>query len=168
MSGYLKASLMALTLTSCFTQCDPPRDKMTPLQVLERYIDTSTGMDDVKQRALLLSLTGGALHAALEGATDEAIKEAFIDRKIELDNFSVISELERTPVERDIAFLISYYDSGTGADTAEGDERPLVSVRNTVRMFKQDGVWSVVDVVSAEGSEITFGLTPDSMIGGSK
>ena len=157
---------MSLILTSCFTQCDPPRDKMTPLQVLERYIDISTGMNDVKQRAILLSLTGGALHAALEGATDEAIKEAFIDRRIELDNFSVISELELTPVERDIAFLISYYDS-TGAETKES-ERPLVSVRNTVRMFKQDGVWSVIDVISADGSEITFGLTPDSMIGGSK
>ncbi|MDE3269290.1 MAG: hypothetical protein OYH77_03285 [Pseudomonadota bacterium] len=164
MSGYFKASFMSVMLTSCFTQCEPSREKMTPLQVLERYIDVSTGMDDVKQRAILLSLTGGALHAALEGATDEAIEEAFIARELELDNFVVISETEHTPVERDIAFLISYYDSSDGK---KKDERPLVSVRNTVRMFKQDGVWSVVDVIGAEGSEITFGLTPDAIISGS-
>ena len=141
-------------------RCEPDREDMSALEVLERYIEMSTSIDDVSQREILLSLTSGALRAALEGATDEAIKEAYIDRKIELDNYSVISERKRTPREVEITFQISYFDR---SNMEEGDP-PLVSAKNTVKIFKENEIWSVVDVIGSGDTEVTFGVTPDSII----
>lgn len=148
-------------MTACFAWCEPGRESMTAVQVLEKYIEVSTSMTDLEQREVLLAYTGGALRAALEGATDEAITNAFIKRKFELDSFSIVTRRDLTPREVEITFHISYYDRD---NISPGDEPPLVSTTNTVTLFRESNMWSITDVIGTEGTEIHFGVTTDSHV----
>ncbi len=148
-------------MTGCFTWCKPKREAMSAVQVLEGYIEVSTSMTDLEQREVLLEYTGGALRAALEGATQEEITNAFIKRKFELDSFSIVTRRDRTPREVEITFRISYYDR---QDIAPGDEPPLVATTNTVTLLKEDNMWSITDVIGSKDTEINFGVTTDSHI----
>lgn len=161
MQNLAKILFFALMMTACFTWCDPNREDMTPLQVLESYIEVSTSMTDLGQRDALLTYTSGPLQAALEGATDEDIANAFIARKFDLDSFSVVSRRDRTPREVEITFHISYYDR---ENLQEGDEPPLVSTKNTVTLFRENNIWSITDVTGSEDTEIHFGVTTNSRI----
>ena len=159
--NFTKILLLAMVMTACFTWCDPKRESMTAVQVLEGYIEVSTSMTDLEQRETLLGYTGGALRAALEGATDEEITNAFIERKFELDSFSIVTRRDRTPREVEITFRISYYDRN---DIASNDEAPLVATTNTVTLLKENSMWSITDVIGAKDAEIHFGVTTDSLI----
>lgn len=159
--NFSKMVLLFISTTACVTWCETSRKDMTAVQVLERYIEVSTSMDSLDQRETLLSYTSGALRAALEGATDEAIKKSFIDRKFDLDSFSIVSQRDRTPRETEITFHISYHEY---ENLQKGDEPPLVSTKNTVTLFKEDEIWSITDVVGSEDTEIHFGVTTDSNI----
>lgn len=159
--NFTKILLLAMVMTACFAWCEPSRESMTAVQVLEKYVEVSTSLTDVEQREVLLAYTGGALRATLEGATDEAIIDAFIERKFELDSFSIVTRRDRTPREVEIKFRISYYDR---KDIASGDEPPLVATTNTVTLFKENNMWSITDVIGSEDTEIHFGVTTDSHI----
>ena len=161
--NYGKIFMFALVMTACFTWCEPKRENMTAVQVLEKYVEISTSMTSLDQRENLLAYTGGALRAALEGATDEAITNAFIKRKFDLDSFAIVTRRDRTPREVEITFHISYYDR---ENIAPGDEPPLVSTTNTVMLFRENNAWSITDVTGAEDTEIHFGVTTDSHIRG--
>lgn len=161
MRNLSKILFFSLSMTACFTWCEPNRENMTPLQVLEAYIEVSTSMTELEQRDILLIYTAGPLQAALEGATDEAITNAFIVRKFDLDSFSVVSRRDRTPREIEITFHISYYDR---ENLQEGDEPPLVSTKNTVTLFRDNNIWSITDVTGSEDTEIHFGVTTNSRI----
>ncbi len=159
--NFAKLLLLAMVMTACFAWCKPERESMTAVQVLEKYVEVSTSMTDIEQREALLDYTGGALRAALEGATDEQITNGFIERKFDLDSFAVVSRRDRTPREVEITFRISYYDR---KDIAPDDEPPLVATTNTVTLFKESNIWSITDVTSSEDTEIHFGVTTDSHI----
>lgn len=112
MNLFCKFLLLSLGLTACVSWCETSREDLTPLEVLERYIEVSTSMTDVEQKEVLLSYTAGNLRSSIEGATDQAIRRAFIERKYSLDSFSLVSQRDRTPRETEITFYISYYEIG--------------------------------------------------------
>ena len=159
--NFIKILLLAMVMTACFTWCEPKRESMTAVQVLEGYIEVSTSMTDLEQREALLEYTGGALRAALEGATDEEITNAFIERKFDLDSFSIVTRRDRTPREVEITFRISYYDR---QGIEPNDEPPLVATTNTVTLLKDNNMWSITDVIGSKDTEIHFGVTTDSHI----
>lgn len=159
--NFAKILLLATVMTACFAWCKPERESMTAVQVLKRYVEVSTSMTDLEQRETLLAYTGGALRAALEGATDEEITQDFIARKFDLDSFAIVTRRDRTPREVEITFRISYYDR---KDLAPEDEPPLVATTNTVTLFKENNMWSITDVIGHEDTEIHFGVTTDSHI----
>lgn len=161
MDLFRKFFILSLALTGCVSWCETSRQDLTPLEVLERYIEVSTSMTDVEQKQILLSYTAGNLRASIEGATDQAIRKAFIDRKYALDSFSLVSQRDRTPRETEITFYISYRDHH---DIGEGEEPALVSLTNTVTLFRENDMWSITDVHGAKDTEIHFGVTKDSQI----
>lgn len=161
MNLFCKFLLLSLCLTACVSWCETSREDLAPLEVLERYIEVSTSMTDVEQKEILLSYTAGNLRASIEGATDQAIRQAFIERKYSLDSFSLVSQRDRTPRETEITFYISYYDhQGIG----EGEEPALIALKNTVTLFRENDMWSITDVHGVEDTEIHFGVTKDSQI----
>lgn len=156
-----KFFLLSLGVTACVSWCETSREDLTPLEVLERYIEISTSMTDVEQRETLLSYTAGNLRASIEGATEQAIRKAFIERKYSLDSFSLVSQRDRTPRETEITFYISYYDH---QGIEEGEEPTLVALKNTVTLFRENEMWSITDVHGVEDTELHFGVTKDSQI----
>ena len=85
-------SLMVVTLAivGCTKMCGIKRSGMTPEQVVEAYLQTALNMDSVSDRDILVDYTTGNLKNAIESATPETIKAAYVDRKYTLKSYSVV------------------------------------------------------------------------------
>jgi hypothetical protein len=138
------------------------RRDMTPEQVVEAYLDIALNMTDVDQRDLLLEYTTGNLRESIEQASDEVIKEAYVDRKYELENYSVVERRDRTPRETEITFQIEFKDLGT-AEESDPATAPKVTTENTVSVVKKDQIWLIRDVLGNKTS-IDFPVSKDSQI----
>jgi hypothetical protein len=134
---------------------------MSPEQVVESYLDKALNMKDVSERDQLADFTTGNLKAAIESASPEAIKSAYIDRTYKLENYSVIERRDRTPRETEITFRLTYKDL-VPATKAE-NEAPSVTTENTVALIKESGTWLIRDVVGNKTS-IDFPVAEESKI----
>ena len=96
--------LTALVITGCTSMCGVKRSAMTPEQVVEAYLEIALNMNDTSERDALLEFTTGNLKAAIESASPETIKVAYVDRKYQILNYSVVERRDRTPRETEITF----------------------------------------------------------------
>jgi hypothetical protein len=156
-----KLALLALAFTGCTSMCGVKRANMSPEQVVEGYLDVALNMQDVSERDHLLEFTTGPLKAAIEGASPEVIRGAYVDRKYEIVNYSVVERKDRTPRETEITFQLTYNDFGTAGKTAK--EAPKVTTENTVSVVKESGVWMIRDVLGNRTS-IDFPVSEESRV----
>ena len=161
MSRYWRLFLVAVFLSGCTNMCMGDRRDMTPEQVVEAYLDVALNMDEVDQRDLLYEYTTGNLRESIEQADDATIKTAYVDRRYDLLNYSVVERRDRTPRETEITFQIEFKDLGT--DNLPEDQAPKVTTENTVSVVKKNQIWLIRDVLGNKTS-IDFPVSKDSQI----
>ena len=149
-------------LTGCTSMCGPKRASMTPEQVVEAYLEVALNMTDVGQKDLLQEYTTGNLKAAIEAAAPEVIKLAYVDRRYQILNYSVVERLDRTPREVEVSFQLTYNDLGTDSKITV-DNAPKVTTENTVSVVKEKGIWLIRDVMGNKTS-IDFPVSEESKI----
>ena len=101
-----------ILLTGCTSMCGVKRASMSPEQVVEAYLQVALNMKDVSERDHLMEFTTGNLKHAIESASPETIKTAYVDRRYNLLNYSVVERRDRTPRETEITFQLTYNDLG--------------------------------------------------------
>lgn len=156
-----RLALALVMVTGCTKMCSSGRSNMSPEQVVEGYLDKALNMKEISERDQLADYTTGNLKAAIESASPETIKSAYIDRTYKLKNYSVIERRDRTPRETEITFRLTYQDlvPATKAET----EAPEVTTENTVVLIKESGAWLIRDVVGNKTS-IDFPVSEESKI----
>jgi len=156
-----RLALVLVMVTGCTKSCSSGRANMSPEQVVEAYLEKALNMKAVSERDQLADYTTGNLKAAIESASPDTIKLAYIDRTYKLDNYSVIERRDRTPRETEITFRLTYRDlvPATKAET----EAPSVTTENTVVLIKESGAWLIRDVVGGKTS-IDFPVAEESKI----
>ena len=156
-----RLALSLVMVTGCTKMCSSGRSNMSPEQVVEGYLDKALNMKEVSERDQLADYTTGNLKAAIESASSETIKAAYIDRSYKLENYSVIERRDRTPRETEITFRLTYRDlvPATKSET----EAPSVTTENTVVLIKESGAWLIRDVVGNKTS-VDFPVSEESKI----
>src|SRR5688572_19576248 len=106
MGGFRGGVVLAgVALVGCTWICSGSKRKdLSPEQVVEAYLDMALNMKDVAERDKLVQFTTGALKAAIEAAPPETIRAAYVDRRYNLENYSVVERRDRTPRETEITF----------------------------------------------------------------
>lgn len=156
-----RLALTLATITGCTNTCGVNRSSMSPEQVVEAYLDKALNMKDVSERDQLVEYTTGTLKAAIESASPETIKGAYVERAYKLENYSVVERRDRTPRETEITFQLTYLDmTPASKDPAES---PQVTTENTVSLVKESGIWLIRDVVGNKTS-IDFPVSEESKI----
>ncbi|MFK7872179.1 MAG: hypothetical protein AB8C84_03265 [Oligoflexales bacterium] len=137
---------------------------MSAEQVVEAYLTTAFNLSSVDEKHLLMKFTGGKLKAALAGATEETMKKAYVDARYQLQSFSILDRVDRTPRVTEITFLLTYQDLPDGeTDFAKA---PTIETENTLMLEKEEGLWLITDVLGQK-SLFDFPETEDSEIKGS-
>ncbi len=154
-------ALTGFLITGCTNMCGAKRSTMSPEQVVEAYLEKALNLKDVSERDQLIEYTTGNLKAAIESASPETIKAAYVDRAYKLDNYSVIERLDRTPRETEITFQLTYLDVVPASKATE--EAPKVTTENTVSLIKESGMWLMRDVIGNKTS-IDFPISNESKI----
>jgi hypothetical protein len=139
---------------------------MPPEKVVEGYLNTALNMRSTSERDSLLQFTTGRLKEAISSASDDVLKNAYINRHYEIESYAVIERRDRTPRETEITFRLKYKDLGT-SDTRPTDSKsaPTVQTENSVALIKERGAWFIRDVVGAKTS-IDFPVTQENVITG--
>lgn len=143
---YSKVLLAIVFLAGCNNMCEKSRVDLSPEEVVQAYLDISLNMTELEDKARLLNLTTGNLQSAIEQASDETIRNAFIAKRYHLEAYSVVERRDRTPRETEITFVITYRDLGKDPE-ANPAESPQVSTENTVSVIKFKGAWAIRDVL---------------------
>lgn len=151
-----------LVLASCAKMCGTSRQDMTPEQVVEKYLEISLNMKDPTDKQKLLELSTGNLKSAIASASDDMIKEAFVDKNYILENYSVVERRDRTPRETEITFSLTYADLGKSKQHSKTDA-PKVTTENTVSVVKEKKIWLMKDVIGKKTS-IDFPIVKGEII----
>ena len=157
----LRLLVVALMITGCTNMCGVKRAAMTPEQVVEGYLNVALNMKDVSERDKLMEYTTGNLRHAIESASVDTIKTAYIDRRYQILNYSVVERKDRTPRETEISFQLTYND--LGVENATPQDAPKVTTENTVSVIKANGLWMIRDVLGNKTS-IDFPVSAESRI----
>jgi len=152
---------VTLIITGCTNMCGVKRAAMTPEQVVEAYLNVALNMKEVGERDKLLDYTTGNLRHAIESASVETIRTAYIDRRYQILNYSVVERRDRTPRETEIAFQLTYSD--LGVENKPLQDAPKVTTENTVAVVKSGVEWMIRDVMGNKTS-IDFPVSEESRI----
>lgn len=154
--------LTALAITGCTSMCGGgDRKTLSPEQVVEAYLDVALNMKSIDEREQLLEYTTGNLKSAIEAATPETIKTAYVDRRYNLLNYSVVERRDRTPRETEVTFQLTYND--LGVDGKNNKDPAKVTTENTVSVVREKGVWYIRDVLGNK-TTIDFPVSEESRI----
>lgn len=157
-----KLCLLSIVITGCTSMCSGGnRKSLTPEQVVEAYLDVALNMKEVEERSKLIQYTTGNLKSVLESASEATIKTAYVDRRYNLLNYSVVERRDRTPRETEISFQLTYNDLGSSGQNT-GD-LAKITTENTVSVVREKGVWYIRDVVGHKTS-IDFPVSEESRI----
>ena len=154
--------ISCLFITGCTSFCGTKRSDLSPEQVVEKYLDISLNMTDVSQKDQLLEFATGNLKNAIESATPEVIKAAYIDRRYNMQTYSVVERRDRTPRETEITFQLTYNDLGSEG-SVQPENAPKVTTENSVSVVKENGIWLIRDVLGNKTS-IDFPVSEESRI----
>ena len=87
---------------------------MSAEEVIKVYLNTVLSMTEVMQKNNLLDLTKGPLREAIDTATEETIREAYLDKRQELESFLIIENSKKTPREIELTFQLVYKEELEG------------------------------------------------------
>ncbi|MDD9952465.1 MAG: hypothetical protein OXT67_12965 [Zetaproteobacteria bacterium] len=153
--------LVCVSLSACTKYCSKSPGDYSPEEVVEHYLELALNVTRVEQKAEMMEWTSGDLASALAQATDETFKGAYIDRKYDVQRFSIVRRADQTPRETEITYLLVYKDLGKGGVAVE--EATLVEVENTVSLMKSKGRWLIDEVVGSK-TTFDFAVTEESKI----
>jgi hypothetical protein len=154
----IRLASLCLALTGCARFCGLSHKDMSPEQVVETYLNTAFNMREVSDRKRLASLTTGTLRQVITSAQDEEIKAAYIDRRYEVKNYSVIERRDRTPRETEITFRLVFLDLGAAGAETPNATAPVVTTDNKVSVVRERGAWYLRDVIGRK-TAIDFPVT---------
>jgi hypothetical protein len=144
---------LVLGLVACDARCSKPQSKMTAEEVLESYLYIALNMENLEQRQDLQRLTSGALKAAIAGATDETMYDAYIRPQYKIESYSVVQTNDISETEKEITYQLNY------KEVRDHDAHAMaVRTKNTVKMIHEDGKWFVDDVKGVT-SHLDFPIT---------
>jgi hypothetical protein len=135
--GRFRLWLLCFGITACAPLCSKNHSDMSAEEVLEAYLGLVFNMHDVQQKDDLLDFTTGELKAALAGATDEVLQEAYIKKRYELQRISIVERNDRTPRETEITYQLAYREIPPGE--TDFSNAPIVTTENTVSLLKEKG-----------------------------
>jgi hypothetical protein len=155
-----KLVVVCLALVGCTRLCGTKRGDLTPEQVVEGYLNIAFNMSDVSERRNLADYTTGNLKAAIDSASDETIKKAYIDRQYEIVSYAVVERRDRTPRETEVTFQLVYKDQGSDKKNPDAAQ---VTTENTVSVVRENGIWLIKDVMGNK-TRIDFPVSAESRI----
>jgi len=157
--------IILVMLGSCSKLCTRAHIDMTPEEVVEAYLNQAFNMTNVSQRVDLMKYTRGPLRSSIEAASDQTIKEAYIDKRYLLERYSIVERRDRTPRETEITFETVYKQLAKDGpdDSLESSEIPTVTTENTVSVIRDSKIWYINDVLNKKSS-FDFPITQDSEI----
>lgn len=141
--------------------CSKSHEEMSAEEVVEAYLELVFNMESQDEKEKLLEYTTGDLEAAIAGATESAIIEAYIKPRYLLKRFSIVERQDRTPRETEISFQLQYKDLPEGKTKFE--EAAEFTTENKVAVIKENGKWLISDVLGNKTS-IEFPITELSKI----
>ena len=141
--------------------CSKSHEEMSAEEVVEAYLELVFNMESSDEKDSLLEYTTGELEAAIAGATDSAIMEAYIKPRYMLKRFSIVERQDRTPRETEISFQLQYKDLPEGETNFE--EAAEFSTENKISVIKENGKWLISEVLGNKTS-IEFPITELSKI----
>ena len=149
MSVLLPLSFFFLLLTQgCL--CDRPKTNVPPKKVLIEYLEKVINITRESEKEDLLKLSTGELKAALLNIDSEMFVKNYLQRKLEIHHFEVISETLKDDRHARVLFYIGY------TNPSEGDQVPVQSVvQNEVELEKVGGRW-LIDRIVAGNSSLEF------------
>lgn len=139
-----KIFVLSLLVTGCAQMCEPEHEKMRAEEVLESYLDAAFNMEDLSERDVLLKYTSGKLQGAIAGASDETLKEAYIDREYHLHAYELLQREDLTPRETKLTYRLDYQELDQNEDLKN---IPFVSTTNVVLMMRSEGKWLIHDIL---------------------
>jgi len=157
--------LLLIMIGSCSKLCTPAHIDMNPEQVVEAYLNQAFNMTNVSQRVDLMKYTRGPLRSSIEAASDQTIKEAYIDKRYMLERYSIVERRDRTPRETEITFETVYkqLEKDGSDDESAPNSVPTVTTENTVSVIRDSKIWYINDVLNKKSS-FDFPISQDSEI----
>lgn len=148
--SYLYVLGLCVLLGSCSSLCSRGHKDLSPEEVVQAYLDTAFNMVSVAQKEKLIQYTTGPLYESIAQASDQTIREAYVDKRYVLMSYSVSQRRDRTPRETEITFELVYRNEGKeGAnDKLSGKSAPTVTTENTVSVIRKKGLWLISDVLN--------------------
>lgn len=147
-------------ISSCTKSCE---SELTPEAVVERYLEVALNMTEIQEKQNLLQITTGALKAAISSASEEVIRQAYINRAYKMQSYSVVERRDRTPRETEITFMLSYRDLGEKSARSAEAESATITTENTVVVVREDDRWLIREVLGHK-TTIDFPVSADSQI----
>ncbi|MBP9708727.1 MAG: hypothetical protein KBD78_13900 [Oligoflexales bacterium] len=153
-------ALVVAFISSCTKSCE---SELTPEAVVERYLEVALNMTEIQEKQNLLQITTGALKAAISSASEDVIRQAYINRAYKMQSYSVVERRDRTPRETEITFILSYRDLGEKASRSAEAESATITTENTVVVVREDDRWLIREVLGHK-TTIDFPVSADSQI----
>lgn len=156
---------LLVMFSGCTKMCAKQHRDMSPEEVVETYLNTALNMTNLEEREDLLNLTTDTLKADIAGASEQSIREAYIDRHYRVERYSVVQRRDRTPRETEITFELQFQD--LGADSKQNLAKvPVTTVEKTVSVIRENQLWLISKVVGNKTSiefpiDTELTITPD-------
>lgn len=156
---HLNIWIIGLLITGCTNMCATSHKEMTAEEVVEAYLDAAFNIQNVDDIGILIKYTSGNLKQALESADAKTVELVFINKKYNLNRFSVIERRDRTPREVEVTYELAYNELND-----ESSKDALVLTENTLNLVKQKGAWFITDVIGGQTSidfQVASEITPE-------
>lgn len=153
MSKYLVRACVVAGFASLLVGCTgggcSSRKDIAPEEQLHTYISKAVNVIKPVDREDLVSLTSGALRSSLVNMSDDAFKQAYIDKKYDFKTFEILERKDSSAKSLQIDFRIEYKAWRAG----ERPERaPFVDTKNRAYMVYEYGRWVISKVESLESN----------------
>jgi hypothetical protein len=137
------------------------RKDVPPEQQLHSYIDKAVNVTKPLDRTELVELATGPLKSTLVNMSEEAFKQAYIERKYDFRSFEIIERRDVSEKEVQIDFRIVYKSWRPGERT---ERAPLLDTKNRAYLNYEYGRWAISKVESMGSSfEWEVGLPLDDV-----
>jgi hypothetical protein len=153
--------VFASLLSGCTGGGCSSRKDVPPEEQLHSYIDKAVNVTKPLDRTELVELTTGSLKSALVNMSEEAFKQAYIERKYDFRSFEIIERRDVSEKEVQIEFRIVYKSWRPGERT---ERAPILDTKNRAYLNYEYGRWAISKVESMGSSfEWEVGLPLDDV-----
>ncbi len=142
-------SVFAGLLSGCTGGGCTTRKDVPPEEQLHSYINKAVNVTKPLDRTELVELATGSLKSTLVNMSEEAFKQAYIDRKYDFRSFEIIERRDVSEKELQIDFRIVYKSWRPGERT---ERTPILDTKNRAYLNYEYGRWAISRVESMGSS----------------